>query len=382
MTTLNKEFKLMFIVASRPNFMKIAPLVKEVQKKKIKFSIFFTEQHKSELMTGVFAKELGIPNADYSLGLKKRIKKVSKYKKAWVLFKSILDAREIIKKDKPSLVVVVGDVVSSAYMTIIARNLGIPVAHVEAGLRSFNKEMPEERARRIIDRFSRFLFTHEETANKNLLKEGKKKEKIHFVGNIMIDSLKGNLKQAQKEKEYQKLKLKKGAYSVLTFHRHENMKRKKRVYALFKLLQEITEKIPVVYPMHPATKIQLIKYNMLKDFKEIKNLKILDPIPYNKMLNLTSNAKFVITDSGGLQEETTYLQIPCITLRTETERPVTFMVGTNTITGFDILKIRRVLKEIFENKYKKGRIPDLWDGKTAERIIKIIENEYNTKLGY
>jgi len=373
----HRDLKLMFVVASRPNFMKIAPLIKEAKKQKIKHSIFFTEQHRSEFMTGIIAKDLDIPRANYSLNLKKRVKRPSKLRKGLAFINSFVYARGIMKYDKPSIVVVVGDVISSAYMTIIARSLSIPVAHVEAGLRSFNREMPEEKSRKFIDKCSKYLFTHEESANRNLLREGKSKNKIKFVGNVMIDSLKNHILEAKKNNYYKKLKLKKGKYSVLTFHRHENTKRKNRLIILMKMLKEITKTISVVYPIHPAALRKFKAFGILEEMKKIKNLKIVKPVGYKEMLNLTINSKFIMTDSGGLQEETTFLGVPCLTLRMETERPITETMGTNTVVGFNIDKTFKIIDEILSNRYKKGKIPPLWDGKTSKRIIEILKNENN-----
>ncbi len=372
-----KELKLMFVVASRPNFMKIAPLVKEAQKQKIKFSIFYTEQHKSELMSKVFFKELEIPKPDFNLNLKNKSKKNTKFSKGMRFILSIPRTISILKKDNPNIVIVVGDVISSSYVASISRLLRIPIAHVEAGLRSFNNKMPEEKSRKIIDKFSGLLFTTEKAANQNLLKEGKSQNKIFFVGNIMIDSLINKIGEAKKINYYKKLKLKDKSYVVLTFHRHENINNKKRLLNILDVVNKISKKIKIILPLHPSTKKQLIRFNLLNKLNSIKNLKIINPISYNEMLSLVLNSKFVMTDSGGIQEETTFMKIPCLTLRTETERPVTVDVGTNTIVGFGIKKIEENVEKILNGTYKKGKIPELWDGKTAERIIKILSSEKN-----
>jgi len=371
-----KELKLMFVVASRPNFMKIAPLVKEAQKQKIKFSIFYTEQHKSELMSEVFFKELDIPKPDFNLDLKNKSKKNTKFSKGIGFILSIPRTISILKKDNPNIVIVVGDVISSSYIASISKLLRIPVAHVEAGLRSFNNKMPEEKSRKIIDKFSELLFTTEKDANQNLLKEGTSQNKIFFVGNIMIDSLVNKIEEAKKINYYKKLKLKEKSYAVLTFHRHENIINKKRLLNILKAVDKTSKKIKMILPLHPSTKKQLIRFNLLYRLNSIKNLKIINPVSYNEMLSLVLNSKFVMTDSGGIQEETTYLKIPCLTLRTETERPITVDIGTNTIVGFDIQKIGKNVEKILNGKYKKGKIPELWDGKTAERIINIINSEF------
>ncbi len=374
----NNELRVMFVVASRPNFMKIAPLVHESQKQKIRFSIFYTEQHKSEMMSDVFFKELKIPKPNFNLGLSSKVKKASKFRKAIAFLTSARYARNILKKAHPDLVIVVGDVISSAYMALIAKSLRIPVAHVEAGLRSFNNKMPEEKSRKLIDRNSKLLFTTEKSANENLKIE-KNKGKVFFVGNIMIDSLIENLKQARKINYYEKLKLEKKKYAVLTFHRHENLAKRQRVESILNSLNRITKQIKVVLPLHPNTRNKLIEFGLIKRLESIKNLEIIKPLGYKDMLSLILDSKFVMTDSGGLQEETTYLKIPCLTLRTETERPITVTIGTNSIVKFNIRKIEKKVDKILKNKYKDGEIPKLWDGKTACRIMNIIRKEYETK---
>lgn len=368
-----QERKIMFVVASRPNFMKVAPLVKEAKKQNLNFSILYTEQHKSELMSEVFFKELDIPKPDFSLGLKEKVKKASKFRKGLALITSIPEARRIIKRANPRIVVVVGDVVSSAYIAVICKWLQIPVAHVEAGLRSFNRKMPEERARKIIDRCSKIFFTTEESATKNLFNEGKNAG-VFFVGNVMIDTLKSEINKIEKIGFHKKLKLKKGYYGIATFHRHENITSKRKLEEFLEILRLVTQKTKILYPIHPSTKKQLEKFGIFNTLKRINNLEVIEPLGYLQMLSLVKNSKFVITDSGGLQEETTFLGIPCLTLRDETERPCTVEEGTNTIVGLDKKKIMYTLEEIYLGKYKKGKIPKNWDGNTAKRIIQILKH--------
>jgi UDP-N-acetylglucosamine 2-epimerase (non-hydrolysing) len=367
--------KLMFVVASRPNFMKIAPLVQEAKKQKVKFSILYTEQHKSEQMSEVFFKELNIPKPNISLGLQEIIKNETKKKKILGFLKLIPKTRKVIKKLNPDCVVVVGDVFSSVYIAVITKTLGIPVAHVEAGLRSFNNKMPEEKARIIIDKISKYLFTSEKIANINLLKEGKPKSKIFFVGNIMIDSLINKIKESENLNYYKKLKLKNKEYAIITFHRHENIEYQENLKKILLIIKEVTKKIKLILPLHPNTKKQLVKYNLYNDLQKIKNLLIIDPLSYMGMLSLMKNSSFIMTDSGGLQEESTVLKIPCLTLRTETERPITVEIGTNTIVGLDKKLIIENIEKILKGSYKNGKIPELWDGNTAERIISILKNK-------
>ncbi len=373
----NNNKKIMFVVASRPNFMKVAPLIKEAKRQNLKFSILYTEQHKSELMSGVFFRDLNIPAPEFNLNLSSKVKNSSKLKKGLALIYLIPKARNIIKKEKPGIVVVVGDVVSSAYMTIITKSLRIKIGHVEAGLRLKKEKTIEEISRRAIDKFSNLFFTTEKYANFNLINEGKTKEKIFFVGNVMIDSIIQNIDEIKKTRYYKKLNLKKKKYAVLTFHRHENITNKNRLFFLIKIAREISKKIKIIFPLHPATKKRLLKLNLFNKLKTIKNLKIISPLGYKNMINLILNSKFVMTDSGGLQEETTFLKIPCLTLRNETERPITVEIGTNTIVGFDIKKLRDSIDKILIGEYKNGKLPMLWDGKTAKRIIKILKNENN-----
>ncbi|MFH1326504.1 MAG: UDP-N-acetylglucosamine 2-epimerase (non-hydrolyzing) [archaeon] len=366
-----KELKLMFLTASRPNFMKISPLIKEAKKQKIKYSIFYIGQHQSEEMTGVFAKEFGFPKPNFFLNLQKQARKNSKVRKVIGLIQLIPKTIRIIKSSNPTIIVVVGDVASSAYIAILSKFLRIHVAHVEAGMRSFDIKMPEEKARRIIDNVSKFLFTTEKIANQNLLEEGKREKDIFLVGNIMIDNLIENLKISKKSKILKKLKLKKKNYVLLTMHRVETINDKENLRELLEILYDLGKEIKIVMPIHPRTKEKIKRYKLEN---LTKNFMILPPQGYLNILKLQENAKFVLTDSGGIQSETTFLKVPCLTLRKETEHICTIEEGSNTLVGRDPKKIKENVQKILQNKYKKNKIPKYWDGKTSERIIKILKN--------
>jgi UDP-N-acetylglucosamine 2-epimerase (non-hydrolysing) len=287
---------------------------------------------------------------------------------------------EVCFKEKPDVVIVVGDVNSTLACALVAAKLCIPVAHVEAGLRSYDRTMPEEINRILTDSISDYLFTTCEDANKNLKKEGIPEEEIHFVGNVMIDTL---LKFKNRAKAEAKIKVDKKDYALLTLHRPSNVDDQDTFKNIIEALQEISMNIPIIFPVHPRTRKQIQSFSFEKYFNFIEldsknslnfanSINLLKPLPYLEFLNLMANAKLVYTDSGGIQEETTILGIPCLTLRENTERPVTIKEGTNTIVGSNRHKILEESHKILIGKGKKGRIPRLWDGKAAERIVNIL----------
>ena len=278
-----------------------------------------------------------------------------------------------IKKQNPDIVLVFGDTTSTLMGAVAARLAGCKLGHVEAGLRSFNLKMPEEYNRRLVDRLSHYLFVTEKSAIKNLKKEGMAGKKIHFVGNVMIDTLKKHKSRAKKSKILKKLNLKSKKYAVLTLHRSEHIGNKKILNELLNAIGNIQKNIKIVWPIHPRTRRKLEKFGFNSKLKNMKNLMITNSLGYLDFLNLTDNSRFVLTDSGGLQEETTILKIPCLTLRRETERPVTVEKGTNIITGIKENRITEEANKILNGKVKKGSIPEFWDGKAAERIVEILK---------
>ena len=278
-----------------------------------------------------------------------------------------------IEKHKPDLVVVVGDVNSTVAGAEAAHELGIKVAHVEAGLRSFDKTMPEEINRIRTDEISDFLFTTEKSGNENLVKEGVDKDKIFFVGNVMIDTLLKHKEKAQTSGILSKLKLDKNNYVVLTLHRPSNVDNREDFENILSILEEIQEKIKIVFPVHPRTKKNIELFKLDEKIKNMKNLILTEPLGYLDFMHLMANSKLVLTDSGGIQEETTVLGVPCITLRKNTERPVTVEQGTNLLVSTDTNKVIEEALKVIDNKIEKNRkITELWDGKAGQRIIKIL----------
>ncbi|TSD02155.1 MAG: UDP-N-acetylglucosamine 2-epimerase [Parcubacteria group bacterium Athens0714_26] len=365
-----KKFKAVIIVGARPNFMKASPLIRAMNSDGGIFEsiLLHTGQHYDSLMNDVFFKDLDLPKPLFFLG-------VGSGTHIQQIAKSMLALEETLVKIKADLVIVVGDVNSTLAGALAAKKLSIPLVHVEAGLRSFDEAMPEEINRTLTDRMANFLFTTEESANRNLVKEGVNPQKIHFVGNTMIDSLHYHMPQISKSFILNKLSLDKNNYAVLTMHRPSNVDNKNHFLNIFEALYSIQKKITIVFPVHPRTRKQMEELGFEKKFKNLKNLVLIEPLGYIDFMKLVSDSRLVFTDSGGLQEETTTLGIPCITLRENTERPVTVEVGTNVIVGTDAQKIIQEAQSVFDGKFKKGRIPQHWDGKTALRIIGILSEK-------
>lgn len=360
----SKQLKIISVVGARPNFVKISPLIREMTKyPQIQAILVHTGQHYDRQMSGSFFRELGIkpPKINLQVGSQSQTVQTAKI---------MIGLEKIFIKERPDLVLLVGDVNSTVAASLTAAKLNIPIAHVEAGLRSYDRTMPEEINRLITDQLSSLLFTTESDAFKNLVKEGVDKRKIFFVGNIMIDSLYKNLARAKKLATLKKFKIKPRKYCLLTLHRPSNVDEKKSLERIIKAVGEIQKSITVIWPIHPRSLKMIRKYKI--DISKLKNLIIISPASYLNFLNLMLNAKFVMTDSGGIQEETTALSIPCLTLRNNTERPVTIYEGTNILAGINPQKIIREANKIIRGKNKKGHIPKYWDGKTARRIIKIL----------
>ena len=363
--------KIVSVVGTRPNFIKIAPLIEEMNKhSEIRQLLVHTGQHYDATMSKFFFDDLEIPKPDINLG-------VGSASDAIQTAKIILTFEKVLLKEKPHLVTVVGDVNSTFAAAITAKKCGIKVAHVEAGLRSFDMTMPEEINRILTDHISDFLFTTEESGNKNLIREGIDKNKIFFVGNVMIDTLLKHKEKSKKSKILSKLKLDKNNYAVLTLHRPSNVDDKKSLENILSILNEIKKEIKIVFPIHPRTLKNLMKYRLLKYIKNKKNIIVTEPLGYLDFLCLMSNSKFVLTDSGGIQEETTVLGVPCVTMRNTTERPVTAKEGTNVLVSTDKVKIINVCKSLIKEASIKGRIPKFWNGHAAERVVNIILKNLN-----
>ncbi len=355
--------KVLNIVGARPNFMKIAPIVREMRRRKDEFLplIVHTGQHYDEAMSDSFFRDLGIPKPDYHL-------EVGSHSHAVQTAKIMMAFEPIVLAEKPDWVLVVGDVNSTIACALVCAKLGVKVAHVEAGLRSRDRTMPEEINRILTDAISDLLLTTSQDADENLKAEGVTADKIKFVGNVMIDSLFYNLEKSRNSKAREDLDLIDKDYAVLTLHRPSNVDEKEVFTSLLDALILISEKIPVIFPVHPRTRGNIERFGFAERVKS-SNIRLIEPLGYLDFMNLYSSAKLVLTDSGGLQEETTALSIPCLTLRENTERPITIELGTNKLVGTNTEKIKQAAFEILENSSKKDKqIPPLWDGHAAERI--------------
>jgi len=366
--------KVISVVGTRPNFIKIAPLINAFKDYcGIKHLVCHTGQHFDENMSGVFFKELGIPVPDFFLG-------ISGGSHAIQTAGIMMELEKVLFNEKPDLVIVPGDVNSTLASAIVASKLGIPLAHIESGLRSFDRSMPEEINRIVTDVLSDFLFVTEKSGINNLIREGIPSEKIFFVGNIMIDSLINYLPIIEKSTILSHLVSDNEPYLLVTFHRPSNVDDPEKLTNLMEFLLELSCEIKVIFPVHPRTRKNITRIKN-KNLFAVNNSRLLliEPLGYLDFLALVKNASAVITDSGGIQEETTFLGVQCITMRNNTERPVTVEVGTNRITGTNIEEVKKSVYEVLNGNIKKGSIPELWDGRTAQRIVQIIAEKFNVK---
>jgi len=345
--------------------MKMAPLYGYLKSKNLPLILVHTGQHYDKNMSNVFFDELGMPKPDIYLG-------VGSGSHAKQTAQIMVDFEEICEENKPSMVVVAGDVNSTIACALVSSKMNIPVAHVEAGLRSFDMGMPEEINRILTDRISNLLFTPSLDANQNLINEGVNENSIKLVGNIMIDSLLNNMEISKKSRIHNELNIVKGEYATITLHRPSNVDFKGVFSGIIEAFEIIGKEIPIIFPAHPRTSNMITKFGFEDRVNQIPNFQMIKPQGYLDFLALIKHSKAVLTDSGGLQEETTALGIPCITIRENTERPITVTEGTNTIVGSKTKNIVKEWDNISKNKGKKGNVPELWDGKTAERIGRCI----------
>ncbi|PWK28981.1 UDP-N-acetylglucosamine 2-epimerase (non-hydrolysing) [Arcicella aurantiaca] len=363
--------KILNIVGVRPNFMKVAPLHRAFENyPKITSKIVHTGQHYDNNMSDVFFEQLQIPKPDYYLG-------IGGGSHTEVTAKTMLEFEKVILSENPDLVIVVGDVSATLACALVAKKLHIPVAHVEAGLRSGDHSMPEEVNRMVVDKIADYLFVTEKSGLENLKRDGVCEKKVFFVGNVMIDSLKYYLKKAPQTSILKDLEIQRNNFVIVTMHRPANVDSEKGLSTILTILENTVKHQKVVFPIHPRTAKNIKNFGLEKRLNVIKNLILTKPQGYLEFLQLMKNASLIITDSGGIQEETTFLQVPCLTFRTTTERPVTVEIGTNQLLDdLNPQTVHEKLMEVLEGKTSKGQIPPFWDGKTAERIAEILVSKF------
>ncbi|MEZ5960564.1 MAG: UDP-N-acetylglucosamine 2-epimerase (non-hydrolyzing) [Hyphomonadaceae bacterium] len=354
------------IAGARPNFMKIAPIVRAIEARQaagsaLRYRLVHTGQHYDAAMSGDFFTQLGIPEPHLNL-------EVGSASQAEQTAAIMVRYERLLLEGRSQLCLVVGDVTSTMACAIAAQKLCVPVAHVEAGIRSGDWTMPEEINRMVTDAITNWFFTTSEIANSNLRRAGIEDDRIFFVGNTMIDTLLHHRAQFRKASFFDDFGLEPGRYLVVTLHRPANVDRGDGFTRLLQAIGSGARELPVVFPVHPRTA------KTLREIGDVPaNIKLVDPQPYLEFNYLVENAKAVITDSGGITEETTVMGVPCITLRDSTERPETVTVGTNELIGTDPAALPPVLERLFAGKWKKGAIPEMWDGKTAPRIVAALE---------
>jgi len=349
------------VVAARPNFMKMAPVVLELQKRGVDQFLVHTGQHYDANMSDVFFEELGMPRPDVHLG-------VGSGSHATQTAAVLTAFEATCLERKPTMVVVAGDVNSTIAAGLAATKLRIPVAHVEAGLRSFDRDMPEEINRILTDHLSDLLFATEEDGVVNLKNEGISGEKVHLVGNCMVDSLFRHVESALSNRPWEARGVEPSKYALLTIHRPSNVDDDNALRALMKAINRVSLALPVVFPVHPRTRDRMGRAGIVL----ADGVKLCEPMPYLAFLGMMAKAKCVLTDSGGIQEETTALGVPCLTLRENTERPVTIKQGTNRLVGSDPQAIEGAVGEVLEGRWPVGVRPALWDGHAAVRIADVL----------
>lgn len=374
--------KLILVAGARPNFMKIAPLMHALEgHKTIDAILVHTGQHYDKKMSGSFFEELNIPEPHINL-------EVGSGSHALQTARIMERFEQVCIDEQPDAVLVVGDVNSTAACTMVAVKMGIKTIHYEAGLRSNDRSMPEEINRLVTDAISDIFITTSHDADENLIKENVSEDKIHMLGNLMIDSLVEQLPKAEAtslsfqllnnngvveiEKDFNKK-----AFGVMTFHRPNNVDNKEDLEALVETWGQVSKLVPLLFPIHPRTYKNLQNFELLERINKFPNLFLIEPLGYLQFIHLVSKSMFVLTDSGGIQEETTFLNIPCLTVRPTTERPITIWEGSNKLINKG--EILSEINLVLNNKGKQGSIPKFWDGKTAERIVKMIEKELRTK---
>ena len=354
------------IAGARPNFMKIAPIIRAIKQSQatggiLKYRLVHTGQHYDQRMSESFFQQLGIPDPDVNL-------EVGSGTQAEQTAKIMVRYEKLLLEERSQLCLVVGDVTSTMACAISAQKMGVPVAHVEAGIRSGDWSMPEEINRMVTDSITNYFFTTSTYANENLKKSGVSKDRIDFVGNTMIDTLLFEMDRLTPPVCFEQFELKLKGYLVLTLHRPANVDGQSKLTETLKAIMVSSKDLPVLFPVHPRTAKQLEHLDRAWD-----NLHCVEPLPYREFNYLVKHAQAVITDSGGITEETTVMGVPCMTLRDSTERPETVDIGTNELVGTDPENIAPAMERLLGGKWKKGGIPAKWDGKAAERIVAVLE---------
>jgi len=359
--------KIISVVGARPNFMKVAPIHRAFQQysSSVEHLIVHTGQHYDAAMSDAFFQDLDMPQPAVFLG-------IGSGSHAVQTAKVMVEFEKVCEDIKPDFVIVVGDVNSTVGCSLVSVKMCIPTAHVEAGLRSFDRTMPEEINRIATDSICDYWFVTEQSGLDELQKQGAPKDKVFFVGNTMIDSLHYALPRAKQSAFMKELGLMEKGYALITMHRPSNVDEPDQLKNLLLMLAELTDKRDIVFPVHPRTRKNISAFGLSEIIENHPRLKLIDPQGYINFLSLMMNADFVMTDSGGIQEETTALGVPCLTIRTTTERPITTTLGTNILIQPEPNAIRQALSDIIHLPRKQGQIPPLWDGNTANRIAKII----------
>ena len=355
------------VVGARPNFMKMAPIARLLLRhRRFDFTLVHTGQHYSS-MSDPFFRELGLPDPDHHL-------KVGSASAAEQIGKVITRLVPILERTAPAAVLVAGDVTSTLAAALAAHKLGVKVGHIEAGLRSFDETMPEEINRRLTDAISDFCFTHSPEADRHLRREGVPRDRIHRVGNLMIDTLTRMRPAARRSPILNKLGVARGRFALLTLHRPSNVDREEDLRKFASLLEEIAGSIPIVFPVHPRTVRSARRHGVWNP--PPPGLHLVEPLGYLDFLKLQENARFVMTDSGGIQEESTVLGVPCLTLRENTERPVTLTQGTNRLAGTTPRSILSHVRRLLDGDRPPNRVPPLWDGRSAPRLLQVLETSF------
>jgi len=358
--------KILIVVGTRPNFIKVTRFKKVAeQSESLEVKFVHTGQHFDEKMSQIFFEQFNL-RPDFLLNIGQGTPNSQ-------MAQVMLGLEKVCLEYQPDLLMVVGDVNSTFAAALTGNKMGIKVAHLESGLRSFDRDMPEEINRILTDEISNLFFVTEESGYEHLIKDGKSKDNIFFVGNTMIDSLVEFEPQIQKCEIMSKLELEQGKFVLMTMHRPSNVDSKKGLEILIEIIRRITFSYKLIFPIHPRTVARLKSFGLWDELEAMEHLVFSEPMDYFSFQNLISNCAFVITDSGGIQEETTYRKVPCLTLRDNTERPSTLEIGSNVLVEYNVEAVSGYIDEIQTGKFKKGEVPPLWDGKSTERIISHLE---------